>query len=70
MKQFSTKFEADGITFDEPTELMFSFNSPYGACPVCEGFGRVVGIDEDLVVPDKTLSVYQGAVMCWRGEKV
>lgn len=70
MKQFSTKFEADGITFDEPTELMFSFNSPYGACPVCEGFGRVVGIDEDLVVPDKTLSVYQGAVMCWRGEKM
>ena len=67
---FSTAFEADGIKFEEPSEMMFSFNSPYGACPECEGFGKVVGIDEDLVVPDKSLSIYQGAVMCWRGEKM
>lgn len=67
---FSTAFEADGIKFEEPSEMMFSFNSPYGACQECEGFGKVVGIDEDLVVPDKSLSVYQGAVMCWRGEKM
>ena len=67
---FSIRFEADGITFDEPTEQMFSFNSPIGACPDCEGFGRIVGIDEDLVVPNKSLSVYDGAVFCWRGEKM
>ena len=67
---FSTKFEADGITFTEPTDQMFSFNSPIGACPVCEGFGKIVGIDEHLVVPNRALSVYDGAVMCWRGEKM
>ncbi|MBR1934937.1 MAG: excinuclease ABC subunit UvrA, partial [Muribaculaceae bacterium] len=64
---FSTRFEADGITFREPSDLMFNFNNPIGACPTCEGFGNVVGIDENLVVPNKTLSVYDDAVMCWRG---
>ncbi|MDD6473698.1 MAG: excinuclease ABC subunit UvrA [Bacteroidales bacterium] len=68
--RFSTKFEADGMTFEEPTDQLFSFNSPLGACPECEGFGRVVGIDERLVVPNRTLSVYDGAVVCWRGEKM
>ena len=67
---FSTKFEADGITFEEPTDQMFSFNSPIGACPECEGFGRVIGIDEQLVIPNTALSVYDGAVVCWRGEKM
>lgn len=67
---FSTKFEADGITFEEPNDQMFSFNSPIGACPVCEGFGKVIGIDEHLVVPNRSLSVYDGAVVCWRGEKM
>lgn len=65
---FSTKFEADGITFEEPNDQMFSFNSPIGACPVCEGFGKVIGIDEQLVIPNRALSVYDGAVVCWRGE--
>lgn len=65
---FSQYFEADGIRFEEPSELLFSFNNPIGACPVCGGFGRIDGIDEDLVVPDKKLSVYEGAVVCWRGE--
>lgn len=69
-RQFSRKFEADGMTFEEPSDLMFSFNTPYGACPTCEGFGKVMGIDEDLVVPDKTRSVYDGAVVCWRGDKM
>ena len=68
MKEYSKKFEADGITFIEPTDMMFSFNNPLGACPVCEGFGKVLGIDENLVVPDKSLSVFQGAVVCWKGE--
>ena len=68
--EFSIRFEGDGITFEEPTEQMFSFNSPIGACPDCEGFGRIVGIDEDLVVPNKLLSVYDGAVFCWRGDKM
>ncbi|MBR7166319.1 MAG: excinuclease ABC subunit UvrA [Bacteroidaceae bacterium] len=68
--KFSIRFEADGITFEEPTEQMFSFNSPIGACPECEGFGRIVGIDENLVVPNKALSVYDGAVFCWRGDKM
>lgn len=68
--RFSTKFEADGIAFEEPTDQMFSFNSPIGACPECEGFGRVIGIDEHLVIPNRSLSVYDGAVMCWRGEKM
>lgn len=67
---FSKHFEADGIKFEEPTDLMFSFNSPVGACPVCEGFGRVMGIDENLVVPNKSLSVYEDAVVCWKGEKM
>lgn len=67
---FSMRFEADGITFEEPSDKLFAFNSPAGACPECEGFGRIVGIDEHLVVPNTTLSVYEGAVMCWRGEKM
>lgn len=67
---FSKRFEADGMTFEEPTDQMFSFNSPLGACPVCEGFGKVIGIDESLVVPNRALSVYDGAVVCWRGEKM
>jgi excinuclease ABC subunit A len=70
MHTFSIRFEADSIEFEEPTEQMFSFNSPIGACPDCEGFGRIVGIDENLVVPNKSLSVYDGAVFCWRGEKM
>ncbi len=65
---FSKRFEADGMTFGEPSDLMFNFNNPVGACPTCEGFGHIIGIDENLVVPDKTLSVYDGAVMCWRGD--
>ncbi len=65
---FSKRFEADGITFKEPSDLMFNFNNPIGACKTCEGFGNVVGIDENLVVPNKTLSVYDDAVMCWRGQ--
>ena len=68
--RFSTKFEADGIKFEEPTDQMFSFNSPLGACPTCEGFGKVIGIDEHLVIPNRALSIYDGAVMCWRGEKM
>ncbi|MCC8187127.1 MAG: excinuclease ABC subunit UvrA [Bacteroides sp.] len=67
---FSTKFEADGIVFEEPNDQMFSFNSPIGACPECEGFGKVIGIDEHLVIPNRPLSVYDGAVVCWRGEKM
>lgn len=70
LHRFSTKFEADGITFEEPNDQMFSFNSPLGACPECEGFGKVIGIDEHLVVPNRSLSVYDGAVVCWRGEKM
>ena len=65
---FSTRFEADGITFRLPSDLMFNFNNPLGACTECEGFGNVVGIDENLVVPDKSLSVYDDAVLCWRGQ--
>ena len=65
---FSKRFEADGMQFETPTVHTFSFNSPIGACPVCEGFGRVIGIDEDLVVPNKTLSIYEDAVVCWKGE--
>ena len=68
--KFSKKFEADGMTFREPSDLMFNFNNPYGACPECEGFGKVMGISEDLVIPDKTLSIHQDAVQCWRGEKM
>ncbi|MDO4511019.1 MAG: excinuclease ABC subunit UvrA [Bacteroidales bacterium] len=65
---FSKRFEADGMQFQEPTDLMFNFNNPIGACPECEGFGKVVGVDENLVIPNKTLSVYEDAVMCWRGQ--
>lgn len=67
---YSKRFEADGIQFEEPNDMMFSFNSPLGACPVCEGFGKVLGIDENMVVPNKSLSVYEDAVLCWRGEKM
>ena len=67
---FSNRFEADGMQFEEPSENLFSFNSPMGACQCCEGFGRIVGIDESLVIPDRSLSVYDGAVVCWRGEKM
>lgn len=67
---FTNRFEADGITFEEPTDLMFNFNSPVGACPTCEGFGKVVGIDENLVIPDKSLSVHEECVQCWRGAKM
>ena len=69
-RSFSNKFEADGIEFQIPTINTFSFNSPIGACPKCEGYGKILGIDEDLVVPNKSLSVYDDAVMCWRGEKM
>ncbi|MBL0048803.1 MAG: excinuclease ABC subunit UvrA [Bacteroidetes bacterium] len=65
---FSNKFEMDGITFSEPSSHFFSFNNPLGACKNCEGFGSVIGIDEDLVIPDKSLSIYEGAVACWKGE--
>ncbi len=70
IQTFSNRFESDGMTFEEPSVNLFSFNNPYGACKNCEGFGSVIGIDEDLVVPDKSLSVYDGAIMCWRGEKM
>lgn len=70
LSEFSNRFEADGITFIEPTDALFNFNNPYGACPTCEGFGRVVGIDERLVVPNPALSVFDDAVVCWRGEKM
>ena len=65
---FSTRFEADGMTFEEPSDHMFAFNSPVGACPRCEGFGKIIGPDEKLVIPNSTLSIYEGAVACWRGE--
>lgn len=67
---FSKKFTADGLEFREPSDLMFNFNNPYGACPECEGFGKVLGISEDLVVPDKSKSIYQDAIQCWKGEKM
>jgi excinuclease ABC subunit A len=67
---FSLAFEADGMMFEEPTEHMFSFNSPIGACPTCEGFGKIMGIDESLVIPNQEMSVYEGAVFCWRGDKM
>lgn len=65
---FSNKFEMDGITFTEPSSHFFSFNNPLGACKTCEGFGSVIGIDEDLVIPDKSLSIYEGAIACWKGD--
>ncbi len=67
-RSFSSRFELDGIEFDEPTEHLFSFNNPIGACPKCEGYGKIVGIDEDLVVPDKRRTIYEDAIACWRGE--
>lgn len=70
VKKFSNTFEADGIQFDEPSVHMFSFNNPVGACPMCEGYGKVIGIDEDLVIPDRNLSVYEDAIVCWRGDKM
>jgi len=69
-KHFCSRFEADGMAFRIPDEYMFSFNSPLGACPVCGGLGKVIGVSEDLVVPDKTKSIYDGAIACWRGEKM
>ncbi len=69
-RKFSNRFEADGITFEEPSVNLFSFNNPYGACKRCEGFGSVIGIDEDLVVPDKELSVFDEAIACWKGDKM
>ncbi len=67
---FSNRFEADGIEFEEPNVHMFSFNNPVGACPKCEGYGKIIGIDEDLVIPNKSLSVYEDAIVCWKGEKM
>lgn len=69
-KRFCNRFELDGITFKEPDEYLFSFNSPLGACPTCGGLGKIIGISEDLVIPDKSKSIYDGAVACWRGEKM
>ncbi len=69
-KNFVNRFEADGMTFREPDEYMFSFNSPLGACPVCGGLGKIIGVSEDLVIPDKTKSIYDGAIACWKGEKM
>ena len=70
LRSFCDRLELDGITFQKPDEYLFSFNSPLGACPVCGGLGKIIGISEDLVVPDKTLSIYDGAIACWRGEKM
>lgn len=67
---FSMRFEADGMKFEEPSDNLFSFNSPVGACPECQGFGKIIGIDEHLVIPNSTLSVYDGCVVCWHGEKM
>ena len=69
-RRFVNRFEADGMTFQEPDEYMFSFNSPLGACPDCGGLGQIIGISEDLVIPDKSKSIYDGAIACWRGEKM
>jgi excinuclease ABC subunit A len=69
-ENFSTKFEEDGIEFEEPSEYFFSFNNPIGACPVCEGYGKIIGIDENLVIPDQNLSVYQDAIACWKGDSM
>ena len=69
-KTFCSRFERDGISFRKPDEYLFSFNSPLGACPVCGGLGKIIGISEDLVIPDKTKSIYDGAIACWRGEKM
>ncbi len=69
-RDFCSRFELDGISFRPPDEYLFSFNSPLGACPVCGGLGKIIGVSEDLVVPDKSLSIYDGAIACWRGEKM
>ncbi len=69
-ESFSTKFEEDGILFEEPSEYLFSFNNPIGACPLCEGYGKIIGIDEDLVIPNQNLSVYDDAIVCWKGESM
>ncbi|ADY50818.1 excinuclease ABC, A subunit [Pseudopedobacter saltans DSM 12145] len=69
-RHFSDRFELDGLKFEDPVPNFFSFNNPYGACPTCEGYGKVIGIDEDLVIPDKSKSVYDGAIVPWRGEKM
>ena len=69
-EKFSNRFELDGMTFREPDEYLFSFNSPLGACPVCGGLGKIIGVSEDLVVPDKSKSIYDGAIACWRGDKM
>ena len=68
--QFINRFEADGIEFAKPDEYLFSFNSPLGACPVCGGLGQIIGVSEDLVVPDKSKTIYDGAIACWRGDKM
>ena len=70
LHKFNSRFEADGIVFQEPTDQLFAFNSPLGACPECEGFGKIMGIDERLVIPNSALSLYEGCVQCWRGEKM
>ena len=70
LRTFVNRFEADGMTFQQPDEYLFSFNSPLGACPVCGGLGKIIGISEDLVVPDKSKSIYDGAIACWRGDKM
>ena len=70
VRTFINRFEADGMEFSKPDEYLFSFNSPLGACPVCGGLGKIIGISEDLVVPDKSKSIYDGAIACWRGEKM
>ena len=67
-ESFSNKFEEDGIMFEEPSEYLFSFNNPLGACPVCEGYSKIIGIDENLVIPNQNLSVYEDAIVCWKGE--
>jgi excinuclease ABC subunit A len=69
-RNFRTVLNLDGISFEDPSPNLFSFNNPYGACRNCEGFGSVIGVDEDLVIPDKSLSIYEEAVACWRGEKM
>ena len=70
LKSFSNKFELDGMLFEEPSVNFFSFNNPIGACPKCEGYGKILGIDRDLVIPNKNLSIYEDAVVCWKGEKM
>ena len=70
LQKFNNRFEADGISFFEPNVHLFSFNNPYGACPKCEGYGDVIGIDDDLVIPNTALSVYEKAIFPWRGESM